>query len=43
MGDHFNFNNLLLDNIANEIPIALNLSTPTTETQRATKNSSSIS
>ena len=43
MGDHLNFNNLLLDNIDNKIPIMLNLSTLAVKTPRATKNSSSIS
>lgn len=43
MGDHLNFNNLLWHNIHNEIPIALNLCTPSIETPRTTKDTSSIS
>ena len=43
MGDLFNFNNLLLDDIDSIIPIALNLSTPSIETSQATKNPSTIS
>ena len=37
MGNHLNFNNLLIGNIDNEILIALNLSTPSMETIRVTK------
>ena len=43
MGEHLNFSNLLLDDIDNEIPVALNLSTPSTETPRVTKKVFSIS
>ena len=43
MGDLFNFNNLLLDDIDSIIPIALNLSTPSIETSQATKNPPTIS
>ena len=43
MGDHLNYSNLLLDDVDNKLQITLNLSTPSIETQWATKHSSGIS